>query len=100
MPRTLADLSDPAAVQAALDEYQRLGQTAFLELHGFRQASGYVVLDPRSEQWADSKAIAGVAVGKQFPTEGILRAVQFSGGVATVVRRLCLLGNRCLLLHP
>ena len=92
MPRTLADLSDPAAVQAALDEYQRLGQTAFLELHGFRQASGYVVLDPRSEQWADSKAIAGVAVGKQFPTEGTLRAVQFSGGVATVVRRLGLLG--------
>ena len=92
MPRTLADLSDPAAVQAALDEYQRLGQTAFLELHGFRQASSYVVLDPRSEQWADSKAIAGVAVGKQFPTEGTLRAVQFSGGVATVVRRLGLLG--------
>lgn len=92
MPRTLADLSDPAAVQAALDEYQRLGQTAFLELHGFRQASGYVVLDPRSGQWADSKAIAGVAVGKQFPTEGTLRAVQFSGGVATVVRRLGLLG--------
>ena len=92
MPRTLADLSDPAAVQAALDEYQRLGQTAFLELHGFRQASGYVVLDPRSGQWADSKAIAGVAVGKQFPTEGTLRAGQFSGGVATVVRRLGLLG--------
>jgi hypothetical protein len=92
MPRTLADLSDPAAVQAALDEYQRLGQTAFLVLHGFRQASGYVVLDPHSGQWADSKAIAGVAVGKQFPTEGTLRAVQFSGGVATVVRRLGLLG--------
>jgi hypothetical protein len=92
MPRTLADLSDPAAVQAALDDYLRLGQTAFLELHGFRHASGYVVLDPRSGQWADSKAIAGVAVGKQFPTEGTLRAAQFSGGAATVVRRLGLLG--------
>lgn len=92
MPRTLADLSDPAAVQAALDDYLRLGQTAFLEVHGFRHASGYVVLDPRSGQWADSKAIAGVAVGKQFPTEGTLRAAQFSGGAATVVRRLGLLG--------
>jgi hypothetical protein len=92
MPRTLSDLSDPAAVQAALDDYQRLGQTAFLKLHGFRQASGYVVLDPRSGQWADSKAIAGVAVGKQFPTEGTLRAAQFSGGAETVVRRLGLLG--------
>jgi hypothetical protein len=92
MPRTLADLTDPAAVQAALDDYLRLGQTAFLELHGFRQASGYVVRDPRSGQWADSKAIAGAAVGKQFPTEGALRAAQFSGGAATVVRRLGLLG--------
>jgi len=92
MPRTLADLSDPTAVQAALDDYLRLGQTAFLEIHGFRHASGYVVLDPRSGQWADSKAIAGVAVGKQFPAEGTLRAAQFSGGAATVVRRLVLLG--------
>ena len=90
MPRTLADLSDPAAVQAALDDYLRLGQTAFLKLHGFRQATGYVVLDPHSRQWADSKAIAGVAVGKQYPTEGALRAAQFSGGEETVrcLRRL------------
>ena len=92
MPRTLAELTDPAAVQAALDEYLLLGQTQFLEHHGFRQASGYVIRDPRSGQWADSKAIAGVAVGKQFPTDGTLKAAQFSGGVATVVRRLGLLG--------
>jgi hypothetical protein len=92
MPRTLAALSDPAAVQAALDDYLRLGQTAFLELHGFRQATGYVVLDPRSGQWADSKAIAGVALGKQFPAEGTLRAAQFSGGAETVVRCLRRLG--------
>jgi len=98
MPRTLSDLSDPAAVQAALDDYQRLGQTAFLKLHGFRQASGYVVLDPRSGQWADSKAIAGVAVGKQFPTEGTLRAAQFSGGAETVVPRLSLLGFKVRLI--
>ena len=100
MLRTLEDLTDPAAVQAALDDYLRLGQTAFLELHGFRQASGYVVRDPRSGQWADSKAIAGVAVGKQFPAEGALRAAQFSGGAATVVRRLGLLGFEVRPLGP
>lgn len=92
MPRTLADLTDPAAVQAALDEYLRLGQDAFLDRYGFSRASGYVVRDPRSGQWADSKAIAGVALGFQFPAEGPLRASQFSGGTATVVRRLTSLG--------
>ena len=66
-------------------DYLQLGQKAFLELHGFGRASAYVVRDPLSGQWADSKAIAGVAVGKQFPAEGVLRAAQFSGGIATVV---------------
>jgi hypothetical protein len=92
MPRTLVDLTAPAAVQAALDEYLHLGQAAFLERYGFGRASGYVVRDPRSGQWADSKAIAGVALGLQFPAEGPLRAAQFSGGSATVVRRLTSLG--------
>lgn len=92
MPRSLADLSDPAAVQAALDEYLSVGQEVFLDRHGFGRASGYVVRDPRSSQWADSKAIAGVALGYQFPAEGGLRASQFSGGNATVVRKLASLG--------
>lgn len=92
MPRSLADLNDTAAVQAALDEYLRLGQAAFLTRYGYRRASGYVVRDPRSGQWADSKAIAGVAVGFQFPAEGPLRSAQFSGGMETVVRRLKSLG--------
>jgi len=99
MPRTLADLSDAAAVQAALDEYLRLGQQAFLERHGFARATSHVVRDPRSRQWADSKAIAGVAVGYQFPADGALRAAQFSGGMATVVRRLTTLGFSVRPLH-
>lgn len=92
MSHRLANLTSPAAVQAALDEYLEIGQAAFLDLYGFGRASGYVVLDPRSGQWADSKAIAGVAFGKQFPAEGPLKSSQFSGGTATVVRRLELLG--------
>jgi hypothetical protein len=90
--RTLAELSDPAAVQAALDEFLLLGQAHFLAKYGYGRASGYVVRDPRSGLWADSKAIAGVAVGRQFPGDGALLASQFSGGTQTVVRRLQLLG--------
>ena len=92
MARTLADLTESAAVQAALDEFLLLGQAAFLAKHGYGRASGYVVRDPRSGLWADSKAIAGVAVGRQFPGEGALHASQFSGGTQTVVRRLKRLG--------
>lgn len=90
MTRRLTELSDPAAVQAVLDEYLQLGQQAFLTKYGFGRASGYVVRDPRTGQWADSKAIAGVAMGVQFPADGPLAASAFSGGVATVVR--CLTG--------
>lgn len=92
MSRTLADLTDPGAVQAVLDEYLHLGQQAFLTKYGFGRASGYVVRDPRSGQWADSKAIAGIALGVQHPSSGPLRASEFSGGAATVVRRLAELG--------
>lgn len=92
MSRTLSDLTDPAAVQAAFDEFHRLGRDGFLQRYGFGRASAYVVRDPISGQWADSKAIAGVAVGQQFPAEGPLRASRFSGGIAAAVRRLRLLG--------
>ena len=92
MARTLADLTDPVAVQAALTEFLHLGQDAFLKRYGFGKASGYVVQDPVSRQWADSKAIAGAAVGFQFPSDGPLRSSDFSGGADTVVPKLKLLG--------
>jgi hypothetical protein len=92
MPRSLADLTSAAAVQAALDEFLRLGQQGFLERYGFGRASNYLVRDPRSGLWADSKAIAGAALGYQFPAASPLRASEFSGGMATVVRKLESLG--------
>ncbi len=92
MGRSLADLTDPVAVQAALNEYLRLGQDAFLKRYGFGRASGYLVQDPVSLQWADSKAIAGAAVGFQFPEDGPLKSSDFSGGMETVVPKLGLLG--------
>lgn len=76
----------------ALDEFARLGQEAFLRRHGYGRASNYLVMNPRSKQWADSKAIAGVALGFQFPEIGPLSASQFSGGEATVQAKLQSLG--------
>lgn len=58
----LSDLTSVAAVQAALDEFSASGQASFLERHGFGQASGYLVRNPHDGSWADSKAIAGVAL--------------------------------------
>lgn len=92
MPRKLSDLTDASAVQAALDEFSRLGQTAFLRKHGFGRASGYLVRDPRTGLWADSKAIAGVALSHQQVSVPALKPSEFSGGVATVVRKLEALG--------
>ena len=92
MNLVLSDLTDAAAVQAALDEFQRLGQVAFLAKYGFRAARDYLVRDPRTGRWADSKAIAGAALAHQFPGFGGLRSSDFSGGAATVKLKLELLG--------
>ncbi len=81
-----------AAVHAALKEFYLLGQDRFLEKYGFGRASNYLIRDPESGLWADSKAIAGVALGFQFQGEQPLRASDFSGGVQTVVRKLTSLG--------
>ncbi len=69
-----------------------MGQEAFLARYGFGKSREYVVRDPESGLWADSKAIAGVALSFQFPEGPAFRAEDFSGGDATVVRRLQALG--------
>jgi len=88
----LSDLSSAAAVQAALDEFTRLGKTAFLQAHGFKEARSYLVRDPKTQALADSKAIAGVALGYQYPGTGGLAASEFSGGANTVQQVLERLG--------
>jgi 5-methylcytosine-specific restriction protein A len=76
-------------VLAAIAEYDRLGQDAFLDAHGFRQAREYLfVHDGRTY---DSKAIVGVAHG-YLPGQPPLKASEFSGGEATVGRLLRDLG--------
>lgn len=70
-------MSSAAAVQSALDEFSQLGQLAFLSRHGFGKSRDYLVRNPRTGDWADSKAVAGVALAYQFPGNGGLRAEQF-----------------------
>jgi hypothetical protein len=82
----LEHLDDRAAVLAAVEEFDRLGRSAFLEKYGFKEARGYF-LEIGGKRY-DSKAIAGVAHGYQYPAQGPLKARDFSGGAATVRRRL------------
>jgi hypothetical protein len=92
LARGLSSLQSPAAVQAALDEFTKLGRVAFLERYGFGKSRDFLVRDPRTGDLCDSKAIAGAAYGHQFPQDGPLRAENFSGGEATVVPKLQSLG--------
>src|SRR3712207_1661805 len=82
------DLSDPRAVDAALDEFDRLGRDAFLAKYQFGRARRYFV---RSDgRLYDSKAIAAAAHGFQFGTS--LRHFELYGGLASAVRKLRELG--------
>ncbi len=92
----LSQLRSPAAVQAAIDEFVQLGRTKFLGAPRLRQVPRLPVRDPKTGTDCDSKAIAGVAFGKQFPEQGPLTADSFSGGEATVVPALTRLGFRII----
>jgi putative restriction endonuclease len=75
-------------ILAATEEFRRLGRDNFLQTYGFGRATSYeLVLDGLRY---DSKAILGVAHG--HATGYFLRARDFSGGAATVARRLHELG--------
>lgn len=84
----LKDLNDPNAVSKAIDEYDALGQDAFLKRYGFGRARTFVLL--RNGKSYDSKAIVGAAHGYQYGRP--LRAEEFSGGTGTVVPLLKRLG--------
>jgi hypothetical protein len=78
----LSELTDPAAVHAAMDEFDRLGRTDFLRKYGFGPSRAYFLR--RDGKDYDSKAIAGVAYGIQYPQKGQLHSDDFSGGENTV----------------
>ncbi|WP_248960916.1 HNH endonuclease [Sphaerisporangium perillae] len=75
-------------VLSAIEEYDKLGRDAFLEVYRYGPARGYFLLYDGKRY--DSKAIAGVA---HRDVDGRpLRAEDFSGGNATVARALSDLG--------
>jgi hypothetical protein len=86
----LSDLTDGSAVQQAMVEFDEIGRDAFLTRYGYRPARSFFVVHDGKRY--DSKALAGVAVGKQFPASGPLAASEFSGGEATVKAKLESLG--------
>lgn len=88
---TLADLTDPTAVRAAMDECDRLGRDTFLQRYGFQARRRYVV--DRDGVLYDAKALVGVAHGIQHhPGLGPLPAASFSGGQAAANAALRRLG--------
>ena len=87
---SLSDLTDPAAVKAAMDEFDCLGRDEFLRKYGFGPSRAYFVR--RDDKYYDSKAIVGAAHGFQYPEKGQLRSEDFSGGENTVVALLGRLG--------
>ena len=82
----LADLTSRQAVLQAIEEFDRLGREAFLAKYGFGKARQYFLIHDGRRY--DSKAILGVALGFQFPGLGPLKPSEFSGGDATVKRKL------------
>jgi EVE domain len=86
----LTELTSRDAVLQAIEEFDALGREAFLEKYGFGQARDFFIR--ADDRLYDSKAIAGVAYGNQFPDRGPLKSTEFSGGDATVRQVLERLG--------
>src|SRR5437868_3991373 len=86
----LTELTDRAAVLSAMQEYDAVGQAAFLEKYGYAPAHRFRLV--HNGKSYDSKAIVGVAFGYQFPERGPLRHSEFSDGEAIVVPLLERLG--------
>lgn len=82
----LGELTSRDAVLQAIAECDALGRASFLSKYGFGEAREYF-LEFKQRSY-DSKAIAGVAYGYQFPSKGTLMSSDFSGGYATVKRVL------------
>jgi hypothetical protein len=86
----LEDLTSADAVRAAMAEHDSLGREEFLKKYGYGHALRYFVREGDSRY--DSKAIYGVAYGHEHPEQGPLPNDAFTGGEATVKRRLEAIG--------
>ena len=87
----LREPSQPNAVLHAIAEFDKLGRSAFLALHGFGVSTKFFLV--RESNCYDTKAIVGAAHAHQFPKHEPLRSADFSGGrgpgqAAAVLERL------------
>jgi 5-methylcytosine-specific restriction protein A len=83
-----------SAVRHAIEEFDALGQEAFLRLYGFKKSRSYHLI--YDGQRYPSKAIVGVAHGAARPDLGPLKFADFNGGEATVQPLLTRLGFEVL----
>jgi hypothetical protein len=90
----LSDLTDPRAVQQAMDEFDRLGRDAFLEKYEFGRSKSHFAR--RRGKLYDSKAIAHAALRHQYPGD---QPATFSGGERTVAARFRALGVDVLVIR-
>lgn len=88
MSKLLNQLTSPESVLAAIRECDESGREEFLRRYGYKHSRSYLL--HHNGQVYDSKAIAGVAYGKQHGVA--LKASEFSGGEATVIPCLRRLG--------
>jgi 5-methylcytosine-specific restriction protein A len=88
--RRAADVTDPAAVVAAMREFDELGRDAFLKRYDFGPSRRYRIV--HEGRLYDSKPILGVAYRYAFPGQDALRHTEFSGGVGETLRILRALG--------
>lgn len=82
----LSDITDRRAVLSAIAEFDELGRDRFLAKYGFGRSRGYWLVHDGKRY--DSKAIVGAAHGYMQGTTGPLSATKFTGGEASVKRRL------------
>ena len=88
MTKSISLLTSTAAVNETIAECDALGRDKFLKKYGFGISRKYP-LYVKGKTY-DSKAIAGVAYGKQFGKP--LKPRDFSGGFSTVVPALHAMG--------
>jgi hypothetical protein len=88
--RGLRNIASRRPVLGAVAEFDRIGRERFLEKYGFDTSEAYWLIYDGKRY--DSKAIIGAAHGYARPDLGPLKHDQFSGGKATVQRKLERLG--------
>ncbi|MGC5805740.1 DUF3883 domain-containing protein [Ralstonia pseudosolanacearum] len=88
----IQQLKNPDSIKLALEEFDQLGRTAFLEKYGFGRSRDYMVRDVSTGNLYDSRAIIGAAYGYEFRDEGPLTASDLPSDEAVAERMLAGLG--------